>query len=174
MAKPDVTTCADSFRFGIQVSAARRATDDSKVGHNSCKKQHQEKFPWFRLGEWGELSRRSGATNLKCKQICVNFGYVEIFTKKICFWQYFIIHDKIVDALTFKSLEVTLRTTRFKIQKFYMALALHWVFCTKIRTATFALYSINWLVFIAVVESVYCTVRIDSLNKADYVSSLKG
>ena len=42
------------------------------------------------------------------------------------------------------------------------------------QTATFALYSINWLVSIAVVESVYCAVRTDSLYTADYVSSLKG
>ena len=38
----------------------------------------------------------------------------------------------------------------------------------------FAVYSINWLVFIAVVESVYSAVRTDSLHKADYLSSLKG
>ena len=42
------------------------------------------------------------------------------------------------------------------------------------QTATFALYIINWLVFITVVESVYCAVRNDSIYKADYVSSLKG
>ena len=42
------------------------------------------------------------------------------------------------------------------------------------QTATFALYIIDWLVFVTVVESVYCAVRIDSLHKADYVSSLKG
>ena len=41
------------------------------------------------------------------------------------------------------------------------------------QTATFALYIISWLVFITVVESVYCTVRTDSLYKADYFSSLK-
>ena len=41
------------------------------------------------------------------------------------------------------------------------------------QTATFALYSINWLVFITVVGSVYCAVRTDCLYKADYVSSLK-
>ena len=34
------------------------------------------------------------------------------------------------------------------------------------QTATFALYSINWLAFITVVESVYCAVRTGSLNKA--------
>ena len=42
------------------------------------------------------------------------------------------------------------------------------------QTATFALYVINWLAFITVVESVYCAVRTDSLYKAEYVSSLKG
>ena len=42
------------------------------------------------------------------------------------------------------------------------------------QTATFALYSIDRLVFITVVESVYCAVRTGSLNKADYVSSFKG
>ena len=30
------------------------------------------------------------------------------------------------------------------------------------QTATFALYCINWLVFLAVVESVYSAVRIES------------
>jgi len=42
------------------------------------------------------------------------------------------------------------------------------------QTATFALYIINGLVFIIVMESVYRAVRTDSLAKADYVSSLKG
>jgi hypothetical protein len=37
------------------------------------------------------------------------------------------------------------------------------------KTATFALYIINLLVFITVVESVYSAVRTDSLYKADYV-----
>ena len=41
------------------------------------------------------------------------------------------------------------------------------------QTATFALYFINCLVFITVVEGVYCAVRTDSLYKAGYVSSLK-
>ena len=63
----------------------------------------------------------------------------------------------------------------FNIQKFYMTLALRWVFCTDLRTdSDFALYIINWLVFITVVESVHCAVRTDSLYKADYISSLKG
>ena len=42
------------------------------------------------------------------------------------------------------------------------------------QTATFVLYIINWLVFITVVESVYSTVRTESLNKAVCASSLKG
>ena len=41
------------------------------------------------------------------------------------------------------------------------------------QTATFALYIINLLAFITVVESVYCAVRTDSLYKARYVSSVK-
>ena len=41
------------------------------------------------------------------------------------------------------------------------------------QTATFALYVIDWLIFITVVESVYCAVRTDSLYKAGYFSSLK-
>jgi hypothetical protein len=36
------------------------------------------------------------------------------------------------------------------------------------QTAAFALYFINWLVFITVVESVYNAVRAYSLYKADY------
>jgi hypothetical protein len=36
--------------------------------------------------------------------------------------------------LTFKSLAVSLPTTRFNIQKFYMVLVLRWVFCTDLRT----------------------------------------
>jgi len=56
-----------------------------------------------------------------------------------------------------------------------MVLTLPWVFCTDLRTeAAFAVYVINWLVFITVVKSVYSEVRTDSLYKADYVSSFKG
>jgi len=55
-----------------------------------------------------------------------------------------------------------------------MALALRSVF-VRIweQAAAFALYIINWLVFITAVESVYSAVRTDSLYKADHVSSLK-
>jgi len=55
-----------------------------------------------------------------------------------------------------------------------MVLALLWVFCRDLRTDSFALYIINGLVFITMVESVYWAVRPDSLYKAYYVSSLRG
>jgi hypothetical protein len=42
------------------------------------------------------------------------------------------------------------------------------------QTANFATYSINWLVFITQMESVYCAVRTRSLNKAVCASSVKG
>jgi hypothetical protein len=42
------------------------------------------------------------------------------------------------------------------------------------QTATCATYSINWLVFITEMKSVYCAVRTGSLNKAVCASSLKG
>ena len=37
------------------------------------------------------------------------------------------------------------------------------------QRATFALYYINWLVFITVVESVYSAVRIESLYNTDTI-----
>ena len=37
------------------------------------------------------------------------------------------------------------------------------------ETATFALYCINWLVFITVMESVYCEVRPGSLYDTDTI-----
>jgi len=77
-------------------------------------------------------------------------------------------------TLTFQSLAVSLRTARFNVQKFYMVLALRWVFCKHIseQAATLALYIINWLVFITFLESVYSAVWTHSLYKADYVWSL--
>jgi len=56
-----------------------------------------------------------------------------------------------------------------------MVFALRSVFCfvrISEQTAAFALYVIRQLVFITVVESVYCAVRTDSLYKADYIWSL--
>ena len=48
--------------------------------------------------------------------------------------------------LTFWSLAVSLRSTRFNIQKFYMALALRWVFCTDIRTDSNFCFIHHWLI----------------------------
>jgi hypothetical protein len=42
------------------------------------------------------------------------------------------------------------------------------------KGVTFALYNINWLVFVTEMKSVYCTVRNDSLDKTVYASSLNG
>jgi hypothetical protein len=42
------------------------------------------------------------------------------------------------------------------------------------RTATFALYNRNVLVFITEIKSVYCAVRTGPLNKTVYASCLKG
>jgi len=51
------------------------------------------------------------------------------------------------ERLTFQSRAVSLRTTRLNIQKFYMVLALRWVFCTDLRTnSDFASHSLIWLV----------------------------
>ena len=51
-----------------------------------------------------------------------------------------------------------------------MVLALRWVFVgISEQRAALALYTINWLVFITVMENVYSAVRTDSLYTADYV-----
>jgi hypothetical protein len=48
--------------------------------------------------------------------------------------------------LTFQSLAIALRTTRFNNQKFYTVLTLRWLLCTDLRTATFALRNISRVV----------------------------
>ena len=50
----------------------------------------------------------------------------------------------VIALLTFKILTVSLRTTRFIVQKFYTVLALLRVFCTDLRTGSdVALYIIK-------------------------------
>ena len=49
-------------------------------------------------------------------------------------------------VLTFQSVAVSLRTTGFNIQKFYMAFALRWVFCTDIRTKSDFCFIRHWLI----------------------------
>ena len=62
---------------------------------------------------------------------------------------------------------------QFNIQQLYAlpALYLCFVFIWE-QTATCATYSINWLVFITQMKSVYSAVRTGSLNKAVCASSL--
>jgi len=79
--------------------------------------------------------------------------------------------------LTFQSLTATLRTVppalKFK-NSTWCSLCVECFVRISEQTATFALYIINRLVFITVVESAYSAVRTDSLYKADYVSFLEG
>ena len=48
-------------------------------------------------------------------------------------------------SLTFQSLAVSLRTTRFNIKKFYTVLASRWVFCTELRTDSGLCYIRHYL-----------------------------
>jgi hypothetical protein len=66
-------------------------------------------------------------------------------------------------VLIFNSLAITLRTTKFNIQKFYMVLALRLCFLRISQlTATFALHTIRRLVLYNR-GGVYCAVRTESL-----------
>jgi hypothetical protein len=64
---------------------------------------------------------------------------------------------------------------QFNIQQLYAlpTLYLCFVFIWE-QTATCATYSINWLVFITEMESVYSAVRTGPLNEAVCTPSLKG
>ena len=67
----------------------------------------------------------------------------------------------LLSLLTFQSLPVTLRTTRFNTQEFYMVITLplcHLCGCQE-QAAAFSLYSIHRLDFITEAESVYSAVR---------------
>jgi hypothetical protein len=105
--------------------------------------------------------------------VCKITKSVYYFIMSVCppAWNYWVPTEQL---LTFWSLAVSVCTTRFNIQKFYMALALCLVFVwISEQTATSALYTFIWLVFITIVESVYCVVWTDSLYTADYVSFFK-
>jgi len=75
--------------------------------------------------------------------------------------------------LTFYSLLVTWSTKRFNIQELiYCSHCIYvFVFIWE-QTATCATFSINWLVFITEMKSVYCAVRTGSFNKAVCASFL--
>jgi len=64
---------------------------------------------------------------------------------------------------------------QFNIQQLYALPTLYLCFVfIWVQTATCATYSINWLVFITEMKSVYGAVRTGSLNIAVCASSLKG
>ena len=63
---------------------------------------------------------------------------------------------------------------QFNIQQLYALPAPYLCVFIWEQTATCATYSINWLVFITEMKSVYCAVRTGSLNTAVCSSSLKG
>ena len=70
-------------------------------------------------------------------------------------------------TILMKSPVVTLCTTRFNTQKFFvLPIRCIYVFCMDLRTNSeiSSLYIINWMVFITETESVYCAVRAVSLN----------
>ena len=89
-----------------------------------------------------------------------------------------ILHFYWIDLEDFNHLKPTGHVMHqlFNIQQLY-ALP-HTVFMCFVfiweQTATCATYSINWLVFITQMKSVYSAVRTGSLNQTDTVSSLKG
>ena len=61
---------------------------------------------------------------------------------------------------------------QFNIQQLYVLPTLYLcvLYLSENKEATCATYSINWLVFITEMKSVYCAVRTGSLNKAVCVS----
>ena len=64
---------------------------------------------------------------------------------------------------------------QFNIQQLYALPTLYlFVLYLSQQTATCATYSINWLVFITQMKSVYSAVRTGSLNKEVCASALKG
>ena len=68
-----------------------------------------------------------------------------------------------------------MRHQQFNIQQLYVLPTLYLCFFVFIweQTTTCATYSINWLVFIAEMKSVYSAVRTGSLNKAVFASYIK-
>ena len=65
---------------------------------------------------------------------------------------------------------------QFNIQQLYALPTLYLcvLYLSENKEATCVTYSINWLVFITEIKSVYSAVRTGSLSKAVCASSLKG
>ena len=75
----------------------------TNAGHTMLRKTIPTGIPikhLLSLGQVAEFNRRFRAMDLKFKQLCANFGCVEIFyKKKKSFVPHLIIYDKISDAL---------------------------------------------------------------------------
>jgi hypothetical protein len=86
-----------------------------------------------------------------------------------------LVPDMSTTVHSWRLLTFTWYTNRFNIQELYFLSTLFvcFVFVWE-QTAICATYSINWLVFITEMKSVYCTVQTGSLNKAVCGSSLNG
>ena len=85
-------------------------------------------------------------------------------------WLVFITEMKSVYcAVRTGSLNKAVCTSSCSAHTIFMCFVIIWE-----QTTTFATYSINWLVFITEMKSVYSAVRTGSLNKAACASSLKG
>jgi hypothetical protein len=76
---------------------------------------------------------------------------------------------KLLMYVTFISPAVTLHTTRFNVQKFYVVLTLHIyvVYGFQEKTVTLSYTTSTDLFCIIKVESFLCAVRAESLNKTD-------
>jgi hypothetical protein len=71
-------------------------------------------------------------------------------------------------VISFHTASLTFNNSTFCSHTLFMCFV--WI---KELTAIFSLYSINWLVFISMIECVYCAVRTGSSYKTHNVSSLK-
>jgi hypothetical protein len=65
---------------------------------------------------------------------------------------------------------VTIRTTRFNIQQFYVlpTVCIYVLYGSQKKTAIISLYIINCLVVITETECVYCAVRAESVNRVQF------
>jgi hypothetical protein len=91
-----------------------------------------------------------------------------LFTKK----------KKVQTKMQFNVLKPTYYVMHQQVQHTTTVRSVHTVFMCFVfiseQTATCATYSINWLVFITEMKSVYSAVRTGSLNKAVSAPSVKG
>ena len=114
---------------------------------------------------------------LSCYLVCLRFRV----TKSVTLWITVVGNCLSTNYLTNSPNLNLLKPTghvmhqQFNIQQLYVLPTLYLcVLYLSENTATCATYSINWLVFITEMKSVYSAVRTGSLNTAVCASSLKG